>query len=123
MPKRKRSDLPDERELNLSPSIWLEWYEQHLKQVLSDFKKRRSLNREDVEILLFDRSDLERTIRASPKALTPAMRQKLSKLDSWLRELAPFIKIAIPDLAEIRKGLNVPKSHWWWFLDEEAETN
>lgn len=122
MTKRRRSDLPDESELKLSPSVWLRWYEQHLQQVLHAWERRQKLNQEDIELLLFDRSDLERTIRASPKALTTAERRKLAKLDSQLRKLAPIIKNAIPDLAEMRESLDVPKSHWWWFLDEETKT-
>jgi len=119
MAKRKRTDLPDETELAVRPSVWLRWYEQHLRQVLAAWAKRKRLEQEDLELLLFDRSDLERTIRALPKSLTPAERRKLEKLDSKLRKLAPAIRAAIPDLAEIRQSLGVPKSHWWWFLDEE----
>lgn len=122
MPKQKRSDLPDESELTVPPSVWLRWYEQHLRQVLSAWTKRRRLEQEDLELLLFDRSDLERTIQASPKALTPAERRRLERLDDELRKLAPAIKAAIPDLSEMRRSLNVPKSHWWWFLDEEDRT-
>ncbi|MCS7263760.1 MAG: hypothetical protein NZ805_02885 [Armatimonadetes bacterium] len=119
MPKRKRSDLPDESELKLSPSVWLRWYEQHLQRVLHAWERRQKLDQEDIEILLFDRSDLERNIRSSPKALTPVEKRRLERLDSELRKLAPVIRNAIPDLAEMRESLNVPKSHWWWFLDEE----
>ncbi|MEZ8221454.1 hypothetical protein GG496_001624 [Candidatus Fervidibacteria bacterium JGI MDM2 JNZ-1-D12] len=122
MPRQKRSDLPDESELAVHPSVWLRWYEQHLRQVLAAWAKRKRLEQEDLELLLFDRSDLERTMKASPRALTPAERRKLEKLDSELRKLAPAIKAAIPDLAEMRQSLNVPKSHWWWFLDEENTT-
>ncbi len=121
MPKRKRSDLPDDSELNISPSVWLRWYEQHLQQVLRAFERRQKLSQEDIELLLFDRSDLERTIQASPKVLSPSEQRKLAKLDNELRKLAPVIKHAIPDLAEMRKSLEVPKSHWWWFLDEERK--
>ena len=122
MAKRKRTDLPDETELVVRPSVWLRWYEQHLRQVLAAWAKRKSLKQEDLELLLFDRSDLERTISALPKSLTPAERRKLKKLDNELRKLAPAIKAAIPDLAETRQSLGVPRSHWWWFLDEEGET-
>lgn len=121
MAKRKRTDLPDETELAVRPSVWLRWYEQHLRQVLNAWARRKHLEQEDLEILLFDRSDLERTLRALPKVLTPAERRKLEKLDSQLRKLAPAIKAGIPDLSEIRQSLDVPKSHWWWFLDEEGE--
>jgi len=119
MAKWKRTDLPDETELAVRPSVWLRWYEQHLRQVLAAWAKRKRLEQEDLELLLFDRSDLERTIRALPKSLTPAERRKLEKIDSELRRLAPVIRAAIPDLAEIRQSLGVPRSHWWWFLDEE----
>ncbi|MFA0736181.1 MAG: hypothetical protein LASZOEIN_000230 [Candidatus Fervidibacter sp.] len=122
MAKRKRTDLPDETELAVRPSVWLRWYEQHLRQVLAAWAKRKRLEQEDLELLLFDRSDLERTIRALPKSLTPAERRKLEKLDSELRRLAPAIRAAIPDLSEMRQSLGVPRSHWWWFLDEEGET-
>lgn len=121
MPKRKRSDLPDDTELAVQPSVWLHWYEQHIKQILTAWAKRKRLDQEDVELLLFDRSDLERTIKALPKALTPAERRKLERLDGELKKLAPVIKAAIPDLAEIRQGLDIPKSHWWWFLDEDDQ--
>ncbi len=121
MAKRRRRDLPDERELDISPSMWLRWYEKHLQQVLRSFKGRQKLNREDIEILLFDRSDLERTLRTSPKALTPSEREKLAKLDSELRKLSSIIKSVIPDIAEMRESLKVPKSHWWWFLDAESQ--
>jgi len=122
MPRQKRSDLPDESELDVPPSVWLRWYEQHLRQVMAAWAKRRRLEQEDLELLLFDRSDLERTLQTMPKALTAAERRKLERLDRELRKLAPAIKAAIPDLAEMRQSLNVPKSHWWWFLDEETQS-
>ncbi|MCS7185409.1 MAG: hypothetical protein N3B10_02175 [Armatimonadetes bacterium] len=119
MQKRRRSDLPDRRELEVPPSVWLRWYEQHLCQVLAVLARGKDVDQRDLELVLFDRSDLERTIRAKPNALTPAEKHKLKRLDSELRKLAPAIKAAIPDLEEMRQSLNVPKSHWWWFLDEE----
>ncbi|MFA0758067.1 MAG: hypothetical protein NOOUEUKL_000725 [Candidatus Fervidibacter sp.] len=120
MPKKpKRRDLPDESELAVNPSVWLRWYEQHLRQVLQEWARRRKVEREDLELLLFDRSDLERTLQGLPNALTPAQRSKLARLDEALKQLAPAIKIALPDLAEVRRSLDIPKSHWWWFLPEE----
>lgn len=120
MPKSpKRQDLPDESELAVSPSVWLRWYEQHLRQVLQEWAHRRRVAREDLELLLFDRSDLERTLKGLPNALSPAERRKLAKLDETLKQLAPAIRAAIPDLAEMRKSLDIPQSHWWWFLPDE----
>ncbi|MFA0732875.1 MAG: hypothetical protein LKKZDAJK_001675 [Candidatus Fervidibacter sp.] len=120
MPKSsKRRDLPDESELAVNPSVWLRWYEQHLRQVHQEWAQRRRVAREDLELLLFDRSDLERTLKGLPNALSPAERRKLAKLDETLKQLAPAIRAAIPDLAEMRKSLDIPQSHWWWFLPEE----
>ncbi|MFA0749678.1 MAG: hypothetical protein SLRJCFUN_000081 [Candidatus Fervidibacter sp.] len=120
MPKSsKRRDLPDESELAVNPSVWLRWYEQHLRQVLQEWAQRRRVAREDLELLLFDRSDLERTLKGLPNALSPAERRKLAKLDETLKQLAPAIRAAIPDLAEMRKSLDIPQSHWWWFLPDE----
>ena len=80
MPKSsKRRDLPDESELAVNPSVWLRWYEQHLRQVHQEWAQRRRVAREDLELLLFDRSDLERTLKGLPNALSPAERRKLAK--------------------------------------------
>lgn len=111
MPKRERTDLPDETELSVSSSTWLRWYERHLRQILNARARGEQLEREDLELLLFDRSDLERSLRASPKALTPAEKRKLGKLDEELKKLAPLIKALIPDLAETKRSLNVTRSH------------
>ncbi len=120
MPKpSKRRDLPDQSELTVSPSVWLRWYEQHLRQVLQEWARRRKVEREDLEVLLFDRSDLERTLKGLPNALSPAERRKLVKLDEVLRQLAPAIRATIPDLAEMRRHFDIPQSHWWWFLPDE----
>lgn len=119
MPPKKRTDLPDERELGVRPSVWLRWYEQHLRQVLQAWAKSKRVDREDLELLLFDRSDLERTLQGLPHALTPAERRKLERLDEELRKLAPAIRATLPDLAETRESLEIPASHWWWFLDRE----
>ncbi len=120
MPKtQKRRDLPDESEIAVNPSVWLRWYERNLRSVLRQWASRRQVEREDVELLLFDRSDLERSLKALPKALTAAERRKLAKLDEQLRKLAPLIRLSLPDLAQTRESLGIPRSHWWWFLDEE----
>lgn len=120
MPKRKeRYDLPDESELEIRPSVWIRWYEQHLRQALKEWAKRRACEREDLELLLFDRDDLERAIKLDPKSLTSAEQRKLKELDTKLKSLAPAIRAAFPDLAEMRRQLGVSKSHWWWFLDKE----
>ncbi len=118
MSRQKRRDLPDESAIAVRPSAWLHWYEQNLRSVLRQVSRQRRVEREDVELLLLDRSDLERTLRALPKALSPAERRKLAKLDEELKKLAPVIVATLPDLPEIRRSLEVPRSHWWWFLDE-----
>ncbi len=119
MPKRpKQRDLPDESELTVNPSVWLHWYGQHLRQVLQAWLQRRKVEREDLELLLFDRSDLERALRAVPESLTETERRRLAVLDDELKKLASAICAALPDLAEMRRQLGMPKSHWWWFLDK-----
>lgn len=122
MSKRKeRRDLPDENEISVRPLVWLQWYEHHLRQVLKDWAQRRKVEREDLELLLFDRSDLERALKAAPEGLTAAERRKLAVLDNELKKLASAICAALPDLPAMRRQLGVPKSHWWWFLDKMSQ--
>lgn len=120
MPRQRRRDLPDRREITGTPSEWLHWYQRNLRSLLSLWRQRK-VDREDVELLLLDRSDLEQTLKANPEGLSPSERRRLAKLDDELRKMMPLVEALLPDIADLRRDLGVPKSHWWWFPKRTRE--
>lgn len=114
------SDTPGQEGFEVRPSVWLQWYERNLRQVLAQWSKSKRCRREDLEILLFDRSDLENALEIAPGELTPAQKRKLERLDAELRKLMPAIKAMLPDIDLLREQLGVPESHWWWFPQSQG---
>ncbi|MCS7223506.1 MAG: hypothetical protein NZ959_02935 [Armatimonadetes bacterium] len=119
--KKQRRDIPDQSELKLQPSEWLRWYAEHLRQVLSEYARRRTCEREDLELVLLDRSDLERAAHSNPEAFGAAERKRLRELDEKLRTLGPAIQRVMPDIRDVRKQLEIPRSHWWWYMDQPPQ--
>ncbi len=121
-PKKKvRRDMPEQVDLQVKPSEWLKWYGQHLAQVLQEYAKTRTCEREDLELVLLDRSDLQRATEGNPDAFGEAEKKRLAELDERLKTLAPAVEEVMPDIKELRRQLEIPRSHWWWYLEGKGK--
>jgi len=72
----------------------------------------------DVNALLWHRSELENVLQKAPAVLTTSQKQRLSAIDTQIRQSALLIIGAEKgELQRFRQG-HYDHSHWWWYLDD-----
>lgn len=86
---------------------WIQW-----------FPERVNSRVPEMEDILFLRDDLEGQL----VSLSVEERNILTAIDKRLRQERDAVLRLLDDPKEYRERLNIPRSHWWWYLDEEAAT-
>lgn len=73
---------------------------------------------EEAHAILTSRSDIEEALQRG-ESLSEAEKTELGELDERVRANAATIIAAEDNYAGQRKRLRYPRSHWWWFLENE----
>ncbi len=73
---------------------------------------------EDVHALFYHRSELQKILETTPKALNQIQRGKLIKLDRDIRAAALLLVGAAKGMLHRYRKDRYDRSHWWWYLDD-----
>lgn len=92
--------------------LWL------LQHRMNHFPERTNPNTPEMEDILFYRDDLEE----QRSSLSVEELKILTAIDERLRQERDAALRLLDDPKEYRERLKIPRSHWWWYLDEEAAT-
>jgi len=76
----------------------------------------------EAHVILATREDLWQALKTDPQGLTKERRKRLRELDALLKANArKMVKVLGDDLVRWRRRHKIPRSHWWWFLDNRRE--
>lgn len=96
----------------MNETMWL------LQHHMGLFPDRINPNVPLMEDILFCRDDLEE----QRSSLSVEELNILTAIDERLRQERDAVLRLLDDPKEYRERLKIPRSHWWWYLDDEAAT-
>lgn len=105
-----------EPEPRQSPQECLTAYQEAMEDFL-DFVTGDDPVGDDLDYILWWRSELELSTQEYPEQVDDALRQRLEELDNRLRQAAPKIVANFPHLHETAEEMGYPREHWWRYLD------